>query len=210
MSCPRRKSLLVAIVATVALLALVFWTFHLKNYYDQQSLSGVSASDSYKEAVKSRNDVSNTINTFAMGLFLLAVAPVLRRKDADITLEFSNRPLVWTLIGVIVGAALSVYCHFQFLNEVIESQRLGGTDSIVSQETVPNLFDPAISYWLDLQKYYLFYAVFFYLVCLLWAQPWKRRLTLPDSPPEAAAATPPAVDTPQNQNPTLHGRSKKK
>ena len=194
--------MLVPIVATVLLVGLIALTFYLKSYYDQQSLGGVVASDSYKQAVIDRNDVSKTFNTFAIALFLLAVAPVLRRKDADITLEFSDRPLVWTLICVIAGAALSVYSHFNFLEEIIDNQKLGGTDSVVSHETVPDLFDPAISYWFDLQKYYWFYAVIFYIVCLLWAQPWKRRVTSTDNPGEAAAATAPVLDPQHSPNST--------
>jgi hypothetical protein len=194
------QRMLVPIVATVLLVGLIAVTVYLKHHYDQQSLRGAVASDSYKESVKERNDVSGTFNTFAIALFLLAVAPVLRRKDADITLEFSNRPLVWTLLCVIAGAALSVYCHFSFLNEIIENQRLGGPSGFISQETVPDLFDPAISYWFSLQKYYWFYAVIFYIVCLLWAQPWKRRVTAPDRSSETVPITPPAPAAQQSPN----------
>lgn len=185
---------LVPIVATIALAILLSLTVYLKYYYDQQLLPTVSASQTYQQAVKDRNDLSKSVNIAAIAVFLLAVAPVLRRKDADITLDFSNKRLVWTLLCVVIGAAASVFCHLQFLSEIIDDLRLGGTHPRIPSSTdkVPDLFDPAVSFWFTLQKAFLVYGILLYVLCLFWAKPWKRHATtdlnLQNSQPVSASS----------------------
>jgi hypothetical protein len=175
----RGKAWLIPITATIAVVALIGLSAYLENRHESETLSGVPPSQNYLKALEARNDLSKSINLGAVALFLLAVAPLLRRKDPDITLDFSNKPLVSTLVCVVVGTACSVFYHMQFLTGIIENQKLGQSHPKIhpAQETVPDLFSEAVSFRFDLQRGFLAYAILLYILCLLWAKPWVRRAT---------------------------------